>query len=171
MKFFKNIQRHYTFKGLQCINVFQFNFDLFLHIVSDTIYLPLSSKLLFTVVVVFVSMCFCLWRPDSYRNQFISNPSEQHWRTLESQRRALAFLWLCDQRMSLVHASPCVPLPHHHELWAGLWRRGLGSDPHTTTAHAWKGKKHTVSMNKWMNACCSSTWGAFLSNLMNSENW
>lgn len=74
----------------------------------------------------------------------------------ESQRRVLAFLRLCDQRMSLVHASPCVPLPHHYELWAGLWRRGLGSDPHTTTAHAWKGTSLplTLFVNEWMNACC-----------------
>lgn len=52
------------------------------------------------------------------------------------------------KRMSLVHASPWVPLPRHDELWAGLWRRGLGSDPHATTAHAWQGTRtHCLLMS------------------------
>lgn len=136
---------------------------------TPSIYLLVVNPVVFVYVLLFMTTWFKQKPNLSLISLFICL-SEQHWRTLESQRRALAFLWLCDQRMSLVHASPCVPLPHHHELWAGLWRRGLGSDPHTTTAHAWKGKKLTVCMNKWMNACCS-TWGTFLSNLMNSEKW
>lgn len=79
--------------------------------------------------------------------------SEQHWRTSESQRTSTGLrLTVCDQQMSPVHASPCMPLPHHYELWAGLWRWGLGSDPHATTAHAWKGTSLllTLFMNDYM---------------------
>lgn len=65
------------------------------------------------------------------------------WRDREEREKeeegAAAFVWQRDHWMSLVHASPCVQLPHHYELWAGLRRRGPGCDTYTPTAHARQG--------------------------------